>query len=211
LGYRAQHSPSEGIIAPVLARNRDKIFLASKSDALDYEGFKRDLDRSLQVLRTDYIDLYHLQDMQPHEEIIDRQTEPWGIKVTAVEVRDVVLPDSMKRAMAGQAESERERRAKIINAEGEFQAAEKLVQAASMISAQPARFLNVSLEFEKTRDLRLTRQIYFHAHQIAPPWRPAIAIGKKGRSFAVTFSKCRWKVPGRRRILHQRRAFNVRR
>src|SRR5260221_3113867 len=71
------------------------------------------------------------------QDIIDRQTDPWGIKVTAVEVRDVVLPDGMKRAMAGQAESERERRAKIINAEGEIQAAEKLVQAASMISAQP--------------------------------------------------------------------------
>ena len=68
------------------------------------------------------------------QEIIDRQTDPWGIKVIAVEVRDVVLPDSMKRAMARQAETERERRAKIINAEGEFQAAEKLVQAASMIS-----------------------------------------------------------------------------
>src|SRR3982074_1067343 len=84
------------------------------------------------------------------QEIIDRQTEPWGIKVTSVEVRDVVLPDSMKRAMAGQAESERERRAKIINAEGEFQAAEKLVQAASMISAQPIalqlRFLQTMKE-----------------------------------------------------------------
>src|ERR1700726_4827458 len=84
------------------------------------------------------------------QEIIDRQTEPWGIKVTAVEVRDVILPDSMKRAMAGQAESERERRAKIINAEGEFQAAEKLVQAASMISAQPIalqlRFLQTMKE-----------------------------------------------------------------
>ena len=66
---------------------------------------------------------------QTLQEIIDRQTEPWGIKVTAVEVKDVVLPDSMKRAMAGQAESERERRAKIINAEGEFQASEKVVQA----------------------------------------------------------------------------------
>jgi len=85
------------------------------------------------------------------QEIIDRQTDPWGIKVTAVEVvRDVVLPDSMKRAMAGQAEAERERRAKIINAEGEFQAAEKLVQAASMISAQPIalqlRFLQTMKE-----------------------------------------------------------------
>jgi aryl-alcohol dehydrogenase-like predicted oxidoreductase len=61
------YGPSEGMIAPLLARNRDKIFLASKSDARDYEGFKRDLNRSLQVLRTDYIDLYHLHDMQPHE------------------------------------------------------------------------------------------------------------------------------------------------
>ena len=84
------------------------------------------------------------------QEIIDRQTDPWGIKVTAVEVRDVILPDSMKRAMAGQAESERERRAKIINAEAEFQAAQKLVQAASMISAQPIalqlRFLQTMKE-----------------------------------------------------------------
>jgi regulator of protease activity HflC (stomatin/prohibitin superfamily) len=62
---------------------------------------------------------------QTLQEIIDRQTDPWGIKVTAVEVRDVTLPDSMKRAMAGQAESERARRAKIINAEAEFQAAQK--------------------------------------------------------------------------------------
>jgi regulator of protease activity HflC (stomatin/prohibitin superfamily) len=71
------------------------------------------------------------------QEIIDRQTEPWGIKVTAVEVKDVALPDSMKRAMAKQAEAERERRAKIVNAEGEYQAAEKMVQAAQMISREP--------------------------------------------------------------------------
>jgi regulator of protease activity HflC (stomatin/prohibitin superfamily) len=71
------------------------------------------------------------------QEIIDRHTAPWGVKVTAVEVRDVVLPDTMKRAMARQAETERERRAKIIAAEGEFQAAEKLVQAATMIAVQP--------------------------------------------------------------------------
>jgi len=71
------------------------------------------------------------------QEIIDRHTSPWGVKVTAVEVRDVVLPDTMKRAMARQAETERERRAKIINAEGEFQAAEKLCQAAEMIAVQP--------------------------------------------------------------------------
>src|SRR6202048_2955265 len=84
------------------------------------------------------------------QEIIDRQTDPWGIKVTSVEVKDVVLPDGMKRAMARQAETERERRAKIINAEGEFQAAEKLVQAATMISEQPIalqlRFLQTMKE-----------------------------------------------------------------
>jgi regulator of protease activity HflC (stomatin/prohibitin superfamily) len=74
---------------------------------------------------------------QKLQEIIDRQTEPWGVKVTAVEVKDVSLPDSMKRAMAKQAEAERERRAKVVNAEGEFQAAEKMVQAASMISKEP--------------------------------------------------------------------------
>ena len=74
---------------------------------------------------------------QKLQEIIDRQTEPWGIKVTAVEIKDVALPDSMKRAMAKQAEAERERRAKVVNAEGEFQAAEKMVQAAAMISKEP--------------------------------------------------------------------------
>jgi regulator of protease activity HflC (stomatin/prohibitin superfamily) len=84
------------------------------------------------------------------QEIIDRQTDPWGIKVTAVEVKDVVLPDGMKRAMAKQAEAERERRAKIVNAEGEFQAAEKMVQAAAMMSREPMalqlRFLQTMRE-----------------------------------------------------------------
>jgi len=87
---------------------------------------------------------------QTLQEIIDRHTDPWGVKVTAVEVKDVVLPDDMKRTMAKQAESERERRAKIINAEGEFQAAEKLVGAAAMINAQPIalqlRFLQTMRE-----------------------------------------------------------------
>lgn len=70
--------------------------------------------------------------------VIDQSTEPWGVKVTSVEVRDVVLPESMKRAMARQAESERERRAKVINAEGEYQASEKLAMAAEVISKNPA-------------------------------------------------------------------------
>ncbi len=71
------------------------------------------------------------------QEIIDEHTEPWGIKVSMVEVRDVVLPDTMKRAMARQAEIERERRAKIINAEGEFQASQKLTEAAKIIATEP--------------------------------------------------------------------------
>lgn len=84
------------------------------------------------------------------QEGIDAQTEPWGIKVVTVEVRDVVLPENMKRAMASQAETERARRAKVINAEGEFQAAEKLVDAAKLIETAPAalqlRFLQTMTE-----------------------------------------------------------------
>jgi regulator of protease activity HflC (stomatin/prohibitin superfamily) len=70
--------------------------------------------------------------------IIDKRTEDWGVEVSAVEVKDVDLPPEMKRAIARQAEAERERRAKIINAEGELQAAEKLAQAARIIGAEPA-------------------------------------------------------------------------
>lgn len=69
--------------------------------------------------------------------ILDRQTDAWGVKVTAVEIKKVDLPQEMQRAMARQAEAERERRAKVISAEGEFQAAEKLVMAADMMAAHP--------------------------------------------------------------------------
>lgn len=84
------------------------------------------------------------------QQIIDEQTEPWGVKVTTVEVKDVELPAEMQRAIARQAEAERERRAKIIAADGEFQAAEKLSQAADIISQNPAtlqlRYLQTLLE-----------------------------------------------------------------
>jgi regulator of protease activity HflC (stomatin/prohibitin superfamily) len=84
------------------------------------------------------------------QQIIDDQTEPWGIKVTTVEVKDVELPSEMQRAIAIQAQAERERRAKIINADGEFQAAEKLADAADIISRNPAtlqlRYLQTLLE-----------------------------------------------------------------
>jgi regulator of protease activity HflC (stomatin/prohibitin superfamily) len=72
------------------------------------------------------------------QQVIDRQTEPWGIKVSTVEVKNVDLPQEMQRAIARQAEAERERRAKVINAEGEFQAAARLAEAAGVIAKEPA-------------------------------------------------------------------------
>ena len=85
--------------------------------------------------------------------ILDQQTEPWGIKVASVAVKDVDLSDELRRAMARQAEAERERRAKIIAAEGEFQAAEKITQAAEMMQRQPAaiqlRYLQTLVEIGK--------------------------------------------------------------
>jgi len=75
---------------------------------------------------------------QKLQQIIDEQTEPWGVKVSVVEVRDVKLPDTMQRAMAKQAEAEREKRAKIIHAEGEFLASQQLANAAKVIGTEPA-------------------------------------------------------------------------
>ena len=84
------------------------------------------------------------------QRIIDQQTEPWGVKVAAVEVKNVDIPQDMQRAIARQAEAERERRAKIIHAEGEFQAAQKLAEAADVISRNPAalqlRYLQTLVE-----------------------------------------------------------------
>jgi len=84
------------------------------------------------------------------QRIIDQQTEPWGVKVSAVEVKNVDLPQEMQRAIARQAEAERERRAKIIHAEGEFQASQKLADAADIISRNPAalqlRYLQTLVE-----------------------------------------------------------------
>jgi regulator of protease activity HflC (stomatin/prohibitin superfamily) len=84
------------------------------------------------------------------QEIIDKHTDPWGIKVQLVEMKHVDLPENMQRAIAKQAEAERERRAKVIHAEGEFQAADKLLQAANIISANPQalqlRFLGTLTE-----------------------------------------------------------------
>jgi regulator of protease activity HflC (stomatin/prohibitin superfamily) len=82
--------------------------------------------------------LAHRESINRHlQEILDRQTDPWGVKVSNVEIKHVDLPVEMQRAMARQAEAERERRSKVIHAEGEFQAAQKLTDAAGIISSQP--------------------------------------------------------------------------
>ncbi|GBE36987.1 modulator of FtsH protease HflK [bacterium BMS3Bbin07] len=90
------------------------------------------------------------------QRIIDFQTEPWGVKVTAVEVKNVDLPVEMQRAIAKQAEAERERRAKVIHAEGEFQAAQKLADAAKIIATEPAtlqlRFLQTLTEISSEKN-----------------------------------------------------------
>ena len=92
---------------------------------------------------------------QTLREIIDEATDPWGVKVTAVEIKDVELPDTMKRSMAAQAEAERERRAKIIHAEGEFQAAKQLAEAGKIIASEPAtlqlRYLQTLTEIATER------------------------------------------------------------
>jgi regulator of protease activity HflC (stomatin/prohibitin superfamily) len=82
-------------------------------------------------------------------EILDKQTEPWGIKVTIVEVRSIDLPEEMQRSIARQAEAERERRAKVINAEGEFQAAQKMADAARVLATEP-----MSLQLRYLQTLR---------------------------------------------------------
>lgn len=89
------------------------------------------------------------------QKIIDDHTEPWGVQVTAVEVKDVLLPDNLQRAMARQAEAERERRAKVVHALGEFQAAEKLAEAAHVLATEPIslqlRYLQTMVEMAGER------------------------------------------------------------
>ncbi|MEE9258693.1 MAG: slipin family protein [Nitrospinaceae bacterium] len=96
-------------------------------------------------------------DINAHlQKVIDEQTEPWGVKVANVEVKNVDLPQEMQRAIAKQAEAERERRAKIINAQGEFEAAQKLSEAADLIGAHPPalqlRFLQTMLDISSDRN-----------------------------------------------------------
>ena len=92
------------------------------------------------------------------KKIIDERTDPWGIEVSAVEVKDVLLPDKMRRAMARQAEAERERRAKVISAQGELQASETLAQAARTL-AEPAGAVSSAISRRSPRSpARTTRR-----------------------------------------------------
>ena len=103
------------------------------------------------------------------QQIIDDQTEPWGIKVTMVEIKDVEIPDRMQHAIARQAEAERERRAKVINAEGEFQAAARLTDAADVITRNPVaiqlRYLQTLMEVSNNQSSTIVLPLPFDALQ----------------------------------------------
>jgi regulator of protease activity HflC (stomatin/prohibitin superfamily) len=96
---------------------------------------------------------------QTLQSIIDEHTDPWGVKVSTVEIKEVELPEAMRRSMAAQAEAERERRAKIIHAEGEYQASEKLAQAANVIAKEPVtlqlRYLQTLTEIASEKNSTL--------------------------------------------------------
>jgi regulator of protease activity HflC (stomatin/prohibitin superfamily) len=125
---------------------------------MEIENFAYATSQMAQTTLRSVVGQCHLDDLLANREkinqqvqtILDEQTDPWGIKVTNVEVKDVDLPEAMKRAMARQAEAERERRAKVIAAEGEFQAAQKLVDAADIMEEHPMalqmRYLQTCVE-----------------------------------------------------------------
>ncbi|HEY5045347.1 MAG TPA: slipin family protein [Solirubrobacteraceae bacterium] len=116
------------------------------------------------------------------QQIIDDQTEPWGVKVTTVEIKDVEIPERMQHAMARQAEAERERRAKIINAEGEFQAAARLNDAADVISRNPVtiqlRYLQTLLEVSSNQSSTIVLPLPMDVLQ------PLAAVAQGGRAAA---------------------------
>ena len=117
---------------------------------------------------------------QKLQKIVDESTDPWGIKVTAVETKDVELPENMRRAMAQQAESERERRAKVIHAEGEYQASEKLVQAAKRMQGQP---IALQLRYLQTLGLiaadKNTTTIFPFPLELVKPFLEQLTKGQK--------------------------------
>jgi regulator of protease activity HflC (stomatin/prohibitin superfamily) len=130
---------------------------------LNVEQFIRATSLLCQTTLRNVVGQSDLEDLLAHRDkvneklqmLIDEGTEPWGIKVSMVEVRDVQMPETMQRAMAAQAEAERERRAKIVHADGEFQAAQKLADAAAVISSQPSalqlRYLQTLVQISTER------------------------------------------------------------
>ena len=117
--------------------------------------------------------------------VIDAQTEPWGIKVSVVEIKDVEIPANMQRAMAKEAEAERERRAKIINAEGEFQASQQLTNAANIMATNPItlqlRYLQTMLEIgassNTTTLLPIPMDLVHSMRALTPPIAPSSSMG----------------------------------
>jgi regulator of protease activity HflC (stomatin/prohibitin superfamily) len=138
-----------------------------ESAVLNVEQYIRATSLLCQTTLRNVVGQSDLEDLLGHRDkvneklqiLIDEGTEPWGIKVSMVEVRDVQLPETMQRAMAAQAEAERERRAKIVHADGEAQAAEKLAEAAKTLSIHPAamqlRYLQtlITISTEKTNTI----------------------------------------------------------
>lgn len=137
--------------------------------------------------------LAHREDLNSDlRTIIEKQTEPWGVQVRVVEIKDVEIPESMQRAMAREAEAERERRAKVINARGELQASEELREAAETLSKSPAslqlRYLQTLLELGPIR----TRPSSFRCRSTSSPVpaasRDAAGCGRQPQSSRVTRS-----------------------
>ena len=110
--------------------------------------------------------------------VIDKHTEPWGTQVTAVEIKDIVLPENMQRAMAKEAEAERERRAKIVAAEGEYQAAVKLGQAADIIAAHPVALQLRTLQTMAEISVEKNSTIIFPAQFMTTVQEAISQIGK---------------------------------
>jgi regulator of protease activity HflC (stomatin/prohibitin superfamily) len=129
--------------------------LSAQKAILELENYRYAIEQLAQTTLRSVLGEVELDDLLSQREklnarlqtILDEQTEAWGIKVTKVEIKQVDLPQEMQRAMARQAEAERERRAKIINADGEFQASEKLSEAASILAREP---VTITLRYLQT-------------------------------------------------------------
>lgn len=146
---------------------------------LNVEQYIRATSLLAQTTLRNVVGQSELEDLLAHRDkinerlqsLIDEGTEPWGIKVSMVEVRDVELPETMQRAMAAQAEAERERRAKIVHADGEFQAAEKLAQAARVIASEPAALQLRYLQTLTTISTERTNTVVFPLPiDLLKPW-----------------------------------------